>query len=326
MTNLLDKISTPIKNEFESFINLYNETLSSKGGLLDEVCQNILSHKGKMMRPILLLLIAKELGKVNKSSLLSAVTLEILHTASLLHDDVVDDSDERRGNPSINYIYGNSVAVLTGDFLLSESLSCAAKTGNIDIVNTVSNLGKQLSEGELIQLSNATIEKVLSEEEYIKVIKLKTAALFSACSKLGALSVGANGNKVKQMETLGELIGLCFQIRDDIFDYFDKSEVGKPTGNDMREGKFTLPIIFALNNTNNVQMISLVEKVKSGDANADEIKILCEFAKQNGGIEYAIKRMNDFANEAKKIIVGFTNNDIRTSLNLYIDYVINREK
>ena len=206
------------------------------------------------MRPILLLLVAKDNGEPTDASFLSAVTLEMIHSASLIHDDVVDDSDERRGKASVNATYGNQVAVLAGDYLLSNALIKACETCSIPIVTRIADLGRQLAKGEIVQMKNASVN-ALSEEGYFNAIQLKTAALFSTCAELGALSVGASQERMAWAKSLGEHIGICFQIRDDIFDYYNDN-VGKPTGNDLREGKITLPLVNALNRFPDAYMLS----------------------------------------------------------------------
>ena len=241
-------IKTPIAAELDDFKKLFDNSLTSSNFLLNEVISHIRQKNGKMMRPILLLLVAKLYGRICPESLHAAVSLELLHTASLVHDDVVDESTERRGQLSVNAIYNNKVAVLVGDYLLATALVQVGKTHNYAIIDVVSRLGQNLSEGELLQLSNVS-NLQFSEEIYFDVIRKKTAVLFAACTKSGALSVGVTDEQAEFARQFGEYIGLCFQIKDDIFDYYDSKEIGKPTGNDMLEGKLTLPVLYALNST-----------------------------------------------------------------------------
>ena len=241
-------IIAPIIGEMEDFKHLFGESLSSSNLLLQQVIMHIRQKNGKMMRPMLVLLAAKLLGGVRPATLHAAASLELLHTASLVHDDVVDESTERRGQLSVNAIFNNKVAVLAGDYLLATALVQAGLTRNLGIIDLISSLGRELAEGELLQLSNVSNEQ-FSEDVYFEVIRKKTAALFAACTKAGALSVGADAEKTEFLRRFGEYIGLCFQIRDDIFDYYESKEVGKPTGNDMLEGKLTLPVLYALNST-----------------------------------------------------------------------------
>lgn len=278
-----------------------------------------------MMRPMLLLLMAKLYGEVCPETLHAAVSLELLHTASLVHDDVVDESTERRGQLSVNAIYNNKVAVLVGDYLLATSLVQVGKTHNYAIIDEVSRLGQNLSEGELLQLANVTNPE-FSEKIYFDVIRKKTAVLFAACTKSGALSVGVTDEQAEFARLFGEYIGLCFQIKDDIFDYYDSKEIGKPTGNDMLEGKLTLPVLYALNTTRDKEAEEIAVKVKNGEASADEIARLIEFAKKCGGIEYAIKTMHAFKEEALSLLATLPDSDVKTALTAYLDYVVDRDK
>lgn len=321
----MDKIShirKPIEAELEQFGALFDETMGQADGLLGRICQGIAERKGKLMRPILLLLVAKEWGEVTMAAYRSALTLELLHNASLVHDDIVDESDMRRGKPSVRSIYGNKTAVLAGDYLLSSALESAALSGDIEIVNNVSLLGKQLSEGELLQLFN-TQNTDFSEEKYFHIIRLKTASLFSAATRIGAISSGAPAEAVCRMDRLGDLIGLCFQIRDDIFDYYNDN-VGKPSGNDMLEGKLTLPVLYVLNNTDDPDILTIATKVRSGIATADEIAELVSFTKEQGGITYANDRMGILSSEAKTLIADFRNAKVKRALTQYIDFVSER--
>lgn len=320
--NKLAKIRQPIEAELEQFAALFDDTMNEADGLLGKICQGIAERKGKLMRPILLLLVAKEWGRVTMAAYRSALTLELLHNASLVHDDIVDESDMRRGRPSVRSIYGNKTAVLAGDYLLSSALDSAALSGDIKIVNNVSLLGKQLSEGELLQLFN-TKNTDFSEEKYYHIIRLKTASLFSAATRIGAISSGAGDEAVAQMDRLGDIIGLCFQIRDDIFDYYD-NDTGKPSGNDMLEGKLTLPALYVLNNTADSRMLDIAAKVRAGSATAEEIADLVRFTKDGGGIDYANDQMERMSAEAKSLITNFHNPEIKDALSLYIDFVSER--
>ncbi len=318
----IEDIRKPIETELENFNRLFDATLSQADGLLGQICQGISKRKGKLMRPILVLLIAKGYGEITPSAYYSALTLELLHNASLVHDDIVDESDERRGVPSARALFGNKAAVLAGDYLLSASLESASLSGNINIVKDVSQLGKRLSEGEIIQLSN-TQHNDFSEETYYQVIQLKTASLFATAARLGAISAMQSDSIVRQMDRLGEIIGLCFQIRDDIFDYYDDN-VGKPTGNDMLEGKLTLPVLYALNSTRNAEMLAVAEGVKKGTATPEDIERLVNFSKENGGIDYACSSMERLSVEAKTLIANFTNPEVRQALVAYTNFVSQR--
>ena len=297
----LSIIKQPIASDLSDFIALFEQALSHEDGMLGAALGHIRQRGGKRMRPILMLLMAKNYGAVSQVTQHSAVGLELLHTASLVHDDVVDESGERRGQASVNATYNNKVAVLVGDYILSTALLHVSFTGNQSIVQELSELGRTLAAGEILQLSNIQNQQI-SEEVYYQVIQQKTAALFQSCAAIGALSAGASEENVKKAGEFGRNLGIMFQIRDDIFDYFDSKEIGKPTGNDMTEGKLTLPVIYALNTTSFDSMQTLAKKVKAGTINPDEIAVLVEFTKQQGGIEYAEQKMAEFSQLCKNYI------------------------
>ena len=318
-------IRTPIEAELADFKNLFDSSLSSSNALLNSVVSHIRQRSGKMMRPILLLLVARLYGVVRPSTLHAAVSLELLHTASLVHDDVVDESTERRGQLSVNAIFNNKVAVLTGDYLLATSLVHAEQTHSHPIIQLVSSLGQDLADGELLQLSNVSNHS-FSESVYFDVIRKKTAALFAACTKAAAFSVGMGEEEAEFARLLGEYIGICFQIKDDIFDYFDSKEIGKPTGNDMLEGKLTLPALYVLNKTKDSVAQEIALKVKEGTATSDEITRLIEYVKENGGIEYAILTMNAYKQKAFDLLASLPDSDVCVALRAYLEYVVDREK
>jgi len=326
LMDYLSLIKEPIAADLESFISLFNEALRHTDSLQEEIFSRIRNRAGKRMRPMLILLMAKNYGQVSTATLHAAVGLELLHTASLVHDDVVDESAERRGQASVNAIYDNKVAVLVGDYILSTALLHVSMTHNELIVRYLSELGRTLSNGEILQLTSIS-EKEISEETYYKVIKQKTAALFEACCAIGAVSAGVGESDIEKAKKFGQTLGIIFQIRDDIFDYYDSDEVGKPTGNDMAEGKLTLPAIYAVNNTEHESIRNLAYKVKDGTVNKDEIAILVDYTKSHGGIEYAEKQMETLRRQA----VSFINNDVsqpalRQALTAYLDFVIERKK
>lgn len=320
----LTAIRRPVEQELTAYKELFDAALTHEDDFLGQALDYVRRRQGKMMRPLLVVLMAKELGKVSVNSLRSAVTLELLHTASLVHDDVVDESGERRGQRSVNAVYDNKVAVLVGDYLLSTSLLQAAQTSNIHVVEIISRLGGTLSEGEVYQLANIRKEHI-SEEAYFHIIYHKTAALFAACAELGAISAGGSADYVARAKRFGELVGLCFQIRDDIFDYYEDSKIGKPTGNDMLEGKLTLPVIYAIQHADNEHVMQLAARVKSGEASAAEIAELVDYTKSHGGIEYAERRMRELHNEALQLLDAWQNAEVRESLRGYIDFVVDRD-
>ena len=321
----LSTIRKPIEGEMNNFVELFIQSLSQGEGMLESVLSHIRQRGGKRMRPMLILLTAKNYGDVSSVTQNAALGLELLHTASLVHDDVVDESDLRRGQPSVNATYNNKVAVLVGDYILSTALLRVALSDNHEIVQELAELGRTLAAGEILQLSNISNQEI-SEDVYYQVIDKKTAVLFEACCKLGAISVGAPRDIVEKAAKFGHNIGMIFQIRDDIFDYYDSAEIGKPTGNDMLEGKLTLPIIYSLNHYKNDAVLNLAKKVKAGTINQDEIAVLIEFAKQYGGIKYAEKKMEDFAKECESFIDECVKPELKDSFKAYLEYVIQRNK
>lgn len=318
-------IKSPISIELGNFKELFDSSLSSSNLLLNSVITHIRQRNGKMMRPILVLLAAKLYGEISPATLHAGVALELLHTASLVHDDVVDESSERRGQLSVNATFNNKVAVLAGDYLLATALVEVGLTRNHAIIDVVANLGQDLADGELLQLSNVSDPR-FSEEIYFDVIRKKTAVLFAACMKAGALSVGAGNEQTEYARLFGEYIGLCFQIKDDIFDYYESKEIGKPNGNDMLEGKLTLPVLYILNNRKEREAQDIAFKVKDGVATSDEITRLIEITKRNGGIEYAMKTMYDYKEKALSLLKIIPDTEVKRALIAYLDYVIERDK
>ena len=320
----LSLIRQPIAADLDYFVDLFNESLNHDDGLLGSALDHIRQRGGKRMRPMLILLMAKNFGEVSAVTQNAAVGLELLHTASLVHDDVVDESSERRGQASVNATYDNKVAVLVGDYILSTALLRVSLTDHQRIVQLLAELGRTLAAGEILQLSNIQ-NQTFSEDVYYHIINNKTAALFEACAKIGALSAGATDEQIVAAAKFGQNIGVIFQIRDDIFDYYDSKDIGKPTGNDMLEGKLTLPVIYALNHTNMESMLNLARKVKAGTVNADEIAVLVEFTKQQGGIEYAEQKMVEIARESQLFIDRYVKEKaLKDSFKAYLDYVIQR--
>ena len=320
----LSTIRTPIHTELQDFIALFDESLTHKDGLLGQALEHVRAKGGKRMRPILILLMAKSFGKVTSVAQYAAVGLELLHTASLVHDDVVDESGERRGQASVNASYNNKVAVLVGDYILSTALLNIARTNDCDIVCDLAELGRTLSNGEILQLTNIANTN-FSEEVYFEVIRQKTAALFEACAVIGAKAGGADKQAVEAARAFGRNVGVIFQIRDDIFDYYQSADLGKPTGNDMAEGKLTLPVLYALNTTGDSQMAALARKVKSRNVSAEEIAQLVEFTKNNGGIAYAEQKMT----ECQALTDEFINQyiaqpQLQDALKAYVSFIIDR--
>ncbi len=326
MKDYISIIKQPIEQQLQVFDTMFAEVLSHSDGQLSMALDYIRRRAGKRMRPILILLIARSFGEVTETTYRAALGLELLHTASLVHDDIVDEAEERRGQASVNAVYGNKVAVLVGDYILSTALLNVAQTGSNAIVEYLGRLGQTLSNGEILQLTSNGSENI-SEDAYYEVIKLKTAALFEACCAMGAMSVNAQEDCIKEAKEFGQQLGIIFQIRDDIFDYYDNTAIGKPTGNDMMEGKLTLPVIHALLTVRDDEMLALARKVKRREATSEDIARLVLFTKQNGGIEYAEKVMAELHRKALTFIekrVG--DSTIKAALEAYLDYVIKREK
>ena len=322
--NTLEVLQNPIADVLEQYKQQFEETLQSDNPLLQQAIDHLLQKKGKLVRPTLVFLSAKLFGSVNQRVYDVALALELLHTASLVHDDVVDESDRRRGQASVNALMTNQIAVLVGDFLLSRALHHAALTCDTKVVDVVANLGQTLADGELLQLANLDEEK-LDEASYYMVIRKKTSSLFAVAAQLGVLASGGSEEEAERMRRFGHLVGTCFQLRDDIFDYDTKTDVGKPAGNDMKEGKLTLPVIHVVNKTKNEEMLSKALKVRRGEATQEEIDELVAFTIENGGIEYAYWAMNEFRMMADGLIDESRDPAIVESLHSLVSFMAERK-
>ena len=301
------------------------QSLRSETTRLQSAIDVILNSTGKHVRPLLVLLTAKVCGQVTDNTINSAVLLELLHTATLIHDDVIDETKQRRGVPSLNAIFDNRISVLVGDYVLSTALIRSIQTGDLRIVGIISNLGRDLSEGEIKQLETAE-ESILDENCYLQVIKKKTATLLSACTEIGAISSGASAEVIALCREFGEYLGYCFQIKDDIFDYFKEANIGKPTGNDIREGKVTLPLLYALRQGREEEAARYLDMILRKDFAAENVDSLIEFAKANGGIEYAEARMKEYHDKAVDVLLRLPESGARTSLIQLADYIMTRSK
>lgn len=323
--DIIVNIKKNIQPEMEEFGQLFESVLHTRLPLADSVIRYFLARSGKQLRPIVTILSAKILGEVNRKTIYGAAALELLHNATLMHDDVIDQSAQRRGSDTINTVWDNHVAVLMGDFFLSKCLFCSNSTGSMEISCILADMVSELVEGELEQISNVR-SSVLSEDAYFSVIRGKTASLFAACMKVGAISVGADREKVDRIARVGELMGLLFQIRDDIFDYYPATaEVGKPTGHDILEGKITLPLLYALQHGPEDEVCRMREIIdQSGTPSPVQIEQLVDFAKSVGGIDYAYAKMKKLAFEAKKDLMTLPDVPSRQSLAEIIDYFIDR--
>lgn len=325
--NALEDIKKPIIKEFEQYISLFNTTLSHSDELQNTIFSQIKARGGKRLRPTLTLLIAKAVGEVSDKTLHSAVALELLHTASLVHDDVVDNSDERRGQASVNSTNGNKLAVLLGDYILSTALLSAASSGDAQLVSILARVGQVLSDGEILQLRKDT-NLDLDYNTYYKIIEQKTASLFQACCESGVLSADSTEIEPETLQNardFGKYIGLIFQIRDDIFDYLPTKELGKPAAKDMREGKITLPALYILNNFSCETIEKLALKVKAGTITDDEIAYFIDYVIQHNGIEYAEQKMQEFAENAHSLADKITQKTAEnTALHALVNFFAQR--
>lgn len=322
--NQLETIQAPVAEELKQFAEMFRTALTHENPLLGMALEHLSKKLGKQMRPMLVLLCARSVGRVNNEVLHAATALELLHTASLVHDDVVDESDRRRGQLSVNALTNNKVAVLVGDYLLSVALQHAADTRNPEVVSVVARLGQTLADGELLQLAKTHSEDI-SEKSYFEVIRKKTASLFAACAQVGAVLAGGTGEEAERMRQFGQLVGTCFQLRDDIFDFDNESDTGKPAGNDLKEGKLTLPVIHALNKGQNPGMTALALTIRRGEASAEQIAELVRFTHEQGGIPYAEWAMDEFRYMASGLIPEDGDPAISQALHAYVDFVAQRK-
>lgn len=322
--SFIEDIKRPIVAEMQEFEKIFSVVLDSDNQLLKNVHEFIMEGTGKKLRPILTILSAKLFADITPATLYAAFSLELLHTASLVHDDVIDDTMERRGRPSVNAKWNNKISVLTGDYILSKSLNSAYLTKHMDIMGAISNIGMILPDGELLQLANNN-QSEITEEEYFKIVDKKTAMLFATCTLVGGLSVGAQGGELQHLRNFGEYLGICFQIKDDIFDYYEDANIGKPTGNDVRDGKLTLPLIYAIKNTEGKEKDDIVKLIDNKSFSTENINKIMHFAHQKGGVEYAIKRMDEFVQKALDELSYLPKNEINESLKRCIHFVAERD-
>ena len=320
----LSEISKPIKNELETFNQIFRESLKSKVGIVDLVTKYIIRQKGKKIRPLLVLLSAKVSGGINERSYRGAVLVELLHTATLVHDDVVDNADKRRGLWSINKVFKNKVAVLMGDYLLSKGLLIAMEGKDYDFLEVITNTVKRMSEGELLQIQK-TRKLDIDEETYFKVISDKTASLIETCCTIGAMSATSDATYISAMKDFGMNLGIAFQIRDDILDYEGKLSItGKRAGGDIKEKKITLPLIYSLNQVSPVKAAEIRKIIKNGK-DKPEVETVIEFVRENNGIEYAIGESRTYSQLAKESLSKLPDSQSRLALEALVDFVIDRK-
>ena len=321
----LSQIKAPVKDELGEFQDYFRDYVKSNVALLNIITRYVLKSKGKQMRPLLVFLTAKLIGKINPSTFHAASLIELMHTATLIHDDVVDESYQRRGFLSVNALWRNKISVLIGDFLLAKGLLLAVDKSEFELLRTVSDAVKEMSEGELLQIEKAR-KLDINEELYFEIIRKKTAMLIAASSVSGALSAGASTDQASRMKIFGESLGIAFQIKDDLFDYSSGNKTGKPAGNDIREKKVTLPLIHALKQATSSEKRKILKIVASKEPGNSGLNTVVEFVKIKGGFDYAVNKMEEYKNKAIDILNSFPQNDARTALQEFVIYATNRDK
>lgn len=323
---IVSQIKAPIEVEMELFEKKFYQSMSTHVALLNRITHYVVNRKGKQMRPMFVFLIAKMCneGEVNERTYRGASVIELIHTATLVHDDVVDDSNQRRGFFSINALWKNKIAVLVGDYLLSKGLLLSIDHGDFDLLRIISVAVREMSEGELLQIEKAR-RLDITEAIYFDIIRQKTATLIAACCAMGAQSVNASPEEVERMRKFGECIGMAFQIKDDLFDYGEE-QIGKPTGIDIKEKKMTLPLIHALNKASKKEKEWLINSVKNHNMDKKRVREVISKVKELGGLEYAIDRMKDYQKEALEMLQEYPATPYRDSLEFMVNYVIDRKK
>ncbi len=324
MSLKLKDIQTPIVEEMAEFELKFRKSMKTRVLLLDKIMSYIVKRKGKQMRPMFVFLAAGAVGNINEATYRGAALIELLHTATLVHDDVVDDANYRRGFFSINALWKNKIAVLVGDYLLSRGLLLAVEHEDFNLLKIVSEAVKEMSEGELLQMEKAR-NLDITEEVYYQIIRQKTASLIASCCGVGAASVGADQLTISKMRSFGEKVGMAFQIKDDLFDY-GASEIGKPVGIDIREKKMTLPLIYSLQRASWLDKRRIIYMVKNQSEQQSKVDEVISFVKKSGGIEYAKEIMNNFYQEAIEILNGFEPSEYKESLSQLLKFTIEREK
>lgn len=322
---VLSRIKRPVKKEMAEFEAYFSKTMRSEIPLLNIILNYILRRKGKQMRPLLVFLTARLNGVIAESTFVAATFIELLHTASLVHDDVVDDAHERRGALSINALWNSKIAVLVGDYMLSKGMLISVEKNRFDMLEIVSEAVKSMSEGELLQLQKAR-KLNITEEDYFKIISRKTAALVSACTACGARSVTDDPETIRLMKDFGENIGIAFQIRDDLLDYEGTGLTGKTVGNDIKEKKITLPLIYALEQSASSKKRHILGVVKNRKKTKTDINEVISFVSDNGGMEYAELKMNQYRDKALAILDSYPDSDVKDSLKEFVYYTTSRKK
>lgn len=320
----LNDIKAPISREMEEFEQKFRASMKTQVMLLDKIMNYIVKRKGKQMRPMFVFLSAGVSGGITEATYRGASLIELLHTATLVHDDVVDEANYRRGFFSVNALWKNKIAVLVGDFLLSRGLILSVEHKDFELLRIVTDAVKEMSEGELLQFEKAR-KLNITEDVYYEIIRQKTASLISACCAVGAASSGSSNGTIEKMHSFGEKIGMAFQIKDDLFDY-GESEIGKPLGIDIKEKKMTLPLIYALQKSSWLQQRKIISIVRNESNKPKKVQEVIDYVKQTGGIEYAKEAMNRFYNEAIALLNDFPESDYRKSLQQLVQFTIERTK
>ncbi|MEK6614510.1 MAG: polyprenyl synthetase family protein [Bacteroidota bacterium] len=324
MSVSVEDIKDPVRKEMEEFELKFRDSMRSHVPLLDKIMHYIVKRKGKQLRPMFVFLSAKVCGEMNESTYRAASLIELLHTATLVHDDVVDDAHIRRGFFSLNAIWKNKIAVLVGDYLLSRGLLLAVDNKDFRLLGIVSSAVKEMSEGELLQIEKARRLDV-DEPVYFEIIRQKTAVLIASCCACGASSVGSDDTTIEQMRLFGEQTGIAFQIKDDLFDFGTDNGIGKPVGNDIKEKNFTLPLIYALKNASFFDKRKMINTIKNNNEDKEKIAQVTNFVLNSGGIEYATKKMHEHKDNALQLLSGFNNNEAKKALEQLVVYTIERK-
>lgn len=321
----LDEIKKPVDKELVEFEPFFRNSMSSKVALLDVITNYIYRRKGKQLRPLIVFLSAGLNGKISQSTYVAAGMIELLHTATLIHDDVVDEAYERRGFFSINALWRSKIAVLVGDYILSKGLLLSIEKNEMELLRIMSEAVREMSEGELIQIEHSR-KMDIDEETYYEIIRKKTASLIASCAANGASSVGSNPEIIQQMKDFGTYMGMAFQIKDDLFDYQSKGIIGKPTGNDIKEKKLTLPLIYSLSKVSKKEQSEILKLVRKSKKEGKAVEKVIDFVRANGGIDYATIKMNEFRDKAKQILLLYPESEYRLSLEMLTDYIVERSK
>lgn len=323
MSKKLDSIKAPVAREMDEFEQKFRASMKTRVMLLDKIMTYIVKRKGKQMRPLFVFLSAGATGTISESTYRGAALIELLHTATLVHDDVVDDSDYRRGFFSVNALWKNKIAVLVGDFLLSRGMALSLENNEFDLLRIVNTSVQEMSEGELLQMEKAR-KLDIKEEVYYEIIRQKTASLIASCCAVGASSAGADSETITKMKQFGEYVGMAFQIKDDLFDYGDE-EIGKPVGIDIKEKKMTLPLIHALSQAGWLEKRKIISLVKSGSEDQERIKQVIDFVKKSGGIDYAKTKMREYHQRALDVLKPFPDSAYKASLIDLVQFTIDRK-